>query len=192
MDRSTRLFWLLIAGLLLAAAGFAWGVARQPDAGVQADVTLDNGDVVTATAVLDGDTLVVMKGEDGRVTVRLLGIQAFDPRLAKDDTSTQGRTAAEALRRMVEAQPLRVLLHQPPRDRRGRTLASLYIGSEDVALQLIRDGHAQVYTVYPFAQMTLYLQAQQQARAARLGLWANPVAAAQADARARQWATATP
>jgi micrococcal nuclease len=192
MDRATRLFWLLITLLFGAAATFSVLASRQSLTVVKAEASLDSGDVVDATAVLDGDSLVVTKGDAGRVTVRLLGVQAFDAKAAKDDLSAHGRASLEALRRLTEGRPLRVLLNQPPKDRHGRTLASLYVGSEDVAMELVRQGHAMVYTVHPFAQMSLYLQAQQQARSQRLGLWASPVAADQADALARQWAMARP
>ena len=68
----------------------------------------------------------------------------------------------------------------------------LFAGTEDVGLWMVSKGHAVVYTVYPFANMSAYLQAQQKARQQRLGLWASASAGNQADALAREWARTAP
>ena len=99
-----------------------------------------------------------------------------------------GRAAEDALRRLVGDRPLRVLLNTPPRDRHGRTIATLYAGEQDIGMALISEGHALVYSVYPFASMPVYLQAQVQARSKSLGLWGNPDVSTKAEALINEWA----
>ena len=192
MERATLIFWTLV-GLLLGASAFygseAW---RFQSANQQRDVALASGDVVRLKTVIDGDTLVVAKEGSGLATVRLLGIKAFEAKQAKDDAAVYGRAAEEALRRLATDQPLRVLLNMPPKDRHGRTLATLYVGGDDVGLALVARGHALAYTVYPFAQLPAYLQAQNAARAQRLGLWADPGVVERAEGLIREWARAAP
>jgi micrococcal nuclease len=65
------------------------------------------------------------------------------------------------------------------RDRYGREVAELYIGDQSVNLQLVREGMAVVYDQYLDGcrdTQELYLQAEQQARSQRRGVWsqANP------------------
>lgn len=192
MDRSTFGFWLLVSVLLGASLFYGTEVASLRAVHKPSDTALASGDVVSATQVLDGDTLVVAKEGAGQATVRLLGIKAFEAKLAKDETAPYGRAAEEALKRATAGQPLRVLLNNPPRDRHRRALATLYAGGEDIALGLVARGHALVYTVYPFAQMQAYLQAQAEARQQRQGLWADPPVVERADGLIREWARAAP
>lgn len=192
MERSTVAFWSLVVLLLGASAFYAGQVWQLQASQLQRDVVLASGDVVTLKTVLDGDTLVVTRADGGQATVRLLGIKAFESKLAKDDSALHGRAAEDALRRLTTEQPLRVLLNNPPRDRHGRTLATLYVGGEDIGLVLVTRGLALAYTVYPFAQMQAYLQAQNAARAQRVGLWADPAVTDRAEGLIREWARAAP
>ena len=161
------------------------------DAEVEA-VARWKSEIIGVASVIDGDTLVVSKEGAGLATVRLLGIKAFEAKMAKDDSAVHGRAAEEALRRLATDQPLRVLLNTPPKDKHGRTLATLYVGGEDIGMTLVARGHALAYTVYPFAQMSAYLQAQAAAKAQRLGLWADPAVVERAEGLIREWARAAP
>ncbi len=192
MERATLLFWTLVAALLGAAGFYGSQVWQFQAAQQQRDGALASGDVVTLKTVLDGDTVVVAKDGVGQTTVRLLGIKAFETKAAKDDAAVHGRAAEDALRRLATDQPLRVLLNTPPKDRHGRTLATLYVGGEDIGMTLVARGHALAYTVYPFAQMSAYLQAQAAAKAQRLGLWADPAVVERAEGLIREWARAAP
>lgn len=192
LERATHFFWGLVATLLGASVFYGSEVWRFQAANAQRDVVLVSGDVVMLKAVIDGDTLVVAKEGAGLATVRLLGIKAFEAKQSKDDVAVHGRAAEEALRRLAGEQPLRVLMNNPPKDKYGRTLASLYVGGDDLGLALVARGHVLAYTVYPFAQMQSYLQAQNAARAQRLGLWADPAVVERAEGLIREWAKAAP
>lgn len=192
MDLATRIFWFTVTALLAAAFFFGVQSLQHEGSRVLREAALESGDVVAVSTVLDGDTVVVNRDDAGRATVRLLGIKAFEAKQAKDAQALHGRAAAEALRSRIQGEVLRVLTHTPPRDRQGRTLAALYAGTDDIGLWMVSQGHAMVYTVYPFTQMSTYLAAQQDAKKQRKGLWANPALREQAEALAVQWERTAP
>ncbi len=192
MDRGTWIFWTLIAALGGASVFFTVGAERQRRAALHAQAALQTGDVVSVSTVVDGDTVVVSKTSGELVAVKLLGVKAFTSSRDKDPAAPYGRAAIDALRKMVEHKPARVLLHDPPKDKHGRTLAALYVEGHDVGLELLRRGHAMVYTVYPFAGMAMYLEQQEHAKAEQLGLWANPDMVARAEALSAEWRKVSP
>jgi endonuclease YncB( thermonuclease family) len=126
------------------------------------------------------------------IAVRLLGVKAFDTKLDKDLTAAYGQAAIDELRRRLEGKPLRVLLHTTPKDKYGRSIATLFVEERDVGLELVKAGLALAYTVYPFPTMQIYLQEQELARADRRGLWANPDAVQRASALAAEWRRQAP
>ena len=192
MERATVIFWSLVTLLLGASAFYGVNAWRFTAANQQKDAVLANGDVVRLVNVLDGDTLVVNKEGQGNTTVRLLGIKTFESKHGKDEAALHGRAAEEAVKRAVGENPLRVLLNSPPKDRYGRTLANLYSGGEDIGLALVAQGNALVYTVYPFANMPVYLQSQAAARKQKLGIWGDPTVVERAEGLIREWARQAP
>lgn len=192
MDRITIAFWSLVAALLALSAFYGVNAYQFKAANQEKDVVLASGDVVRLVNVLDGDTLVVAKEGQGNATVRLLGIKTFESKHGKDDAAFHGKAAEEAVKRLAGEKPLRVLLNNPPKDRHGRTLATLYHGGEDVGLALVTEGQALVYTVYPFAGMQSYLSAQADARRQKRGLWADPTVVERAEGLIREWARQAP
>ena len=187
MDRGTQFFWALVVALLSASAYFGVNAEAQRRSVQRSQATVSTGDIVRLARAIDGDTLLVTNQGGENISVRLLGIKAFAATRDRDPTAQFGRAAVTALSEMLEDKPLRVLLNDPPRDKHGRTLASLFVDDRDVALTLVGRGMVLVYTVYPFASMSLYLQAQEAARAERKGLWGTPAVAARADLLSQQW-----
>jgi micrococcal nuclease len=187
MDRTTLAFWSIIVVLCSASAFYGASVVQQRRGLHKAQGKLENGDLVRLVTVVDGDTVVVEKAGLENVTVRILGIKAFESKIEHDVVAAFGRAAEAALKRVGEAGALRVLLNNPPKDDRGRTLATLFSGDQDIALQLVSEGLVIVYTVYPFPAMTLYLNAQEQARAANRGLWADKDTRSRAEGLMREW-----
>lgn len=192
MDRGTWLFWSIIAVLVGSSVFFALGVERQRREGRSAEVSLESGEVVSLEQVVDGDTLLVRTAAGAQVSVRLLGVKAFDTKIEKDVTKTYGQAAIDALRRWLEGKPARVLLHATPKDKYGRSIATLFVDERDVGLELLKEGLALAYTVYPFAAMPMYLKEQEVARADRRGLWSNPEAVQRADALSAEWRRQAP
>lgn len=186
MDRGPAIFWTLIAVLLGASVYLGVGAERLRTELQQAKGAVSTGDVVTLGSVIDGDTLQMHTERGEAVTIRVVGVKAFDAG-AKDDTGAFGQRAMDELQRLLEGKRVRVEVNDPPRDSHGRTLATLYLDDEDVGLSLVRSGTSLVYTSHPFPAMPQYLQEQGVARGERRGLWANREATARADGLARQW-----
>jgi endonuclease YncB( thermonuclease family) len=192
VDRGAWIFWTLIAALVGASIFFARGAEEQRREARAAVAKLESGEIVSLAEVVDGDTLLVQTAADDKVSVRLLGVKAFDTKLDKDVTGAYGQAAVDALRRTLEGKPIRVLLHSTPKDKYGRVIATLYVDERDVGLELVKEGLALAYTVYPFPTMQIYLKDQELARADRRGLWGNPDAVVRADALALEWRKQAP
>jgi len=114
--------------------------------------------------VADGDTFTCRD----RRRVRLLGIDT--PELAQGEP---GRQAYAALRRLLPpGTTVRLERDVAPRDRFGRELAYVWSGTRLVNEVLVREGWAMLYTLPPNVKYAGRLErAQNEARAARAGLW---------------------
>jgi endonuclease YncB( thermonuclease family) len=187
MDTKNTLFWLLVAALLGSAGFFGFNAEAQRRQVQRSHNALMDAEVVTLSKVIDGDTVVVQKQDGSTVAIRLLGIKGFDPQREKDPTSRFGLAAMDALERLMDEKPLRVELHETPKDKYGRTIAELHADQQNIGLALVERGLTLVYTLYPFSSMPTYLRAQEVARAEREGLWADPRVAERADLLAREW-----
>jgi endonuclease YncB( thermonuclease family) len=127
----------------------------------------------TVASVIDGRTLVL---DDGR-EVRLAAIEVAPP------TESAGAAAKSALEALTARQPveLRVSGAEPTveTDRYGRLFGHLYVTNDKNArwaeAELIAQGHARVAArVGERACATALLARERAARAANLGLWADP------------------
>jgi endonuclease YncB( thermonuclease family) len=142
-------------GLAIAAAHASWADAskRAPGAAYQA----------RAVYIRDGDSLIVDDGERQR-----------DLRIAEIDTPERGqpwgKRAAQALRGLVDGEPLRVEFVEL--DRYGREVSKLWADGVCVACELLRGGHAWAYRKY--SNNPEFLALERSAREARLGLWGQP------------------
>lgn len=119
-------------------------------------------------AVHDGDT-VTLQWSGGREKIRLLGIDA--PELKQVPWGPRSRDHAASL---MLNQPLRVETDVQPRDRYGRLLGYVYVGSRFINRELIGNGHAVLLTYPPNVRhVAEFTAAQTDARARGLGIW-NP------------------
>lgn len=187
MDRGTRFFWVLVAGLGAASGYFSVGVSAQRAEAKQATAPLETGAMVQLVRVIDGDTVMVKDDSGLEATVRVLGIKCFEQIPERDPVARFGKASVDEVSRIASEAPLRVLLNTPPQDRHGRYIATLYAGDTDLGLALVQRGLAMVYTVYPFSSMGYYIQEQTKARTDRRGLWSDPVVTQRADALAQEW-----
>ena len=116
------------------------------------------------THVSDGDTLWV-RPEGGRpVKVRLQGIDAPE-RCQPWGTQAQAALASRVLHRQVQ---VRTRAH----DDYHRAIGTLELNGEDIAAWMVREGHAWSYRYR--RSLGPYAEQEQQARAARRGLFARP------------------
>lgn len=187
MNGANRLFWAMIAVLLGSSVYYGTHAEARRREVQRSEATLQDGAEVTLVSVVDGDTLVVRDEEGASVPVRLLGVKSFDPTRDKQAESRFGRNAMDAIGELMRDRAVLVRLHDPPKDKYGRTLARLLVDGHDVGLRLVEQGLVLVYTAFPFPQLDEYLEHQARARAQKLGLWANPEIARQADLFDREW-----
>ena len=122
--------------------------------------------------IVDGDTIWVELGSK-EFKVRYIGMNA--PELAHKGVAEQpyARAATEANRRLVEGQVVTLVKDVSETDQYGRLLRYVYVGDTFVNAELVRLGMARAKAYPPDTglQEELYA-AQDEARAARRGLWA--------------------
>jgi endonuclease YncB( thermonuclease family) len=187
MNHSAGIFWGFIALLACASMFFGIGAFTQQKAISSRDGKIENGAIVHLVRVIDGDTVLVAEEGQKPAHVRLLGIKSFDAKIEKDAVSPYGKAAFEALERNLGNKPLRIMLQNGAKDRFGRYVATIYADDHDVALDMIEQGLVMAYTVYPFPALTVYLQAQDNAKKMKRGLWANSEASERATALINEW-----
>jgi endonuclease YncB( thermonuclease family) len=157
LRRSTSIIvWLVIFAVLAAVAHLLQRPARAP------------GEPVTGSArVIDGDSI-----EIAGVRIRLHGVDAperdQDCRDANGKTYSCGRAAMRALAaavsgRSVTCTPIQV-------DQYNRDIATCTVDGVDLGETMVRGGHALDYARHSRGR---YAAVEQEARAARRGLWAG-------------------
>lgn len=122
----------------------------------------------TVTRVVDGDTLDVLFRNGEKERVRLVGIDT--PELA----ACYGAAAKRRATRLAAARAVVVRGDptQSARDRYGRLLGYVRVGSTDLGRRLVLGGFAKVYVHdRPFQRLSGYRDAQRAARRLQRGLW---------------------
>ena len=130
---------------------------------------------IRVVRVLDGDTVDL---EDGR-RVRLIGIDTpetkFSPQAqveGMDDPFAQ--EAKQFLEERCEGKSVRLEFGPEPEDDYGRTLAYLHLeDGTDLNAELLRYGLARAYRRFDHPRFSEYIRLEEEARAKRLGLWAE-------------------
>ena len=119
--------------------------------------------IVGAATVIDGDTLDV-----AGVRIRLWGIDAPESRQVCSVAGTEypcGGRATAHLRALIADRP--VACEPRSTDRYGRTVALCRVDGRDLGAAMVRDGWAVAFVRYAMD----YVPQEQEARAARRGLW---------------------
>lgn len=137
----------------------------------------DVSETVGLVRVVDGDTLVVYV--DGKKeTVRLIGVntpETVDPR---KKVECFGKEASEFVKKFVSGKEMSVRIEkdasQGERDYYDRLLGYAYVGDVLLNKEIIRQGYGHEYTYSkPYQFQTDFKAAQQEAREAKVGLWAD-------------------
>ncbi|HXV37453.1 MAG TPA: thermonuclease family protein [Myxococcota bacterium] len=147
----------IAAALLAPAIGRA---APEPAAPLDTVERTLEGRVV---GVLDGDTLTLLVDRE-EVRVRLAQIDA------PERDQPYGQKAKAALAALAFGKPARVEVVDV--DSYGRSVGEVFVAGVDVNRELVRGGHAWAYTRYTHS--TAIIELEDQARAAKAGLWALP------------------
>ena len=122
--------------------------------------------------IVSGDTIhVFVNGDVERV--RYIGVTAPDAGDGRPDSGDpQGREALQFNRGLTNAKNVRLELDVQERDPEGRLLAYVWLGDVMVNAELIGHGLGQVVTGGPNVRhQEKLLRRQEQARAAKLGIW---------------------
>jgi endonuclease YncB( thermonuclease family) len=117
---------------------------------------------VTIREVIDGDTVRL---NDGRL-VRYVGVNAPEP------GQPFAREATMLNRQLVLGRPVRLEFDDVAEDRHGRLLAYVYRNGTMINERLLDEGVAHLFLLPPNVRhATRLLRAQEQAKAARRGMW---------------------
>jgi micrococcal nuclease len=132
----------------------------------------------TVTRVIDGDTLVARLADGSEITVGLIGIDAPETRQPGVPVECGGEQATEALRQLVEGQPVNLASDptQDAVDRFGRSLFYVDRSSDglDVGEEMLRRGWAEVFVFErDFQRLPQYRAAEAEARDLEAGVWAR-------------------
>jgi micrococcal nuclease len=161
---------LLLALLLIAAMGGGLAAGQAAEAYQQSQQrsspAVTRGESLTGrvTHVVDGDTFDVILTTREAMRVRLEGI----------DCPERGQPFSQAARNFTRESVLDqvVTLRVVDVDRFGRLVARAIVDGKDVSVELLKAGLAWHFTTYSSDKRLA--AAEQQARAARRGLWAHP------------------
>ena len=125
------------------------------------------------TKAIDGDTIEVILGGKAE-TVRFIGIDTPETHDPRKPVQCFGEAAAAHTKALLEGGDIR--LEADPqddnRDKYGRLLRYIYLPDGTlINAQLIRDGYAFAYTVFPYTKIDEFRALESEARQSGRGLW---------------------
>ena len=165
--RRSRIVLILVVALAWLAA-IRGLLTRTPTD----ELRFDSSGPYRVERVVDGDTLLLSAGE----RVRLIGVDTPETKHPHLPPEPLGREASEFTRRFVEGQPVELRFDRERRDQYDRVLA--YVWADDLCLneELILAGYSRAETRFPYSSVMKgrFQRAEQQARQARRGIWADP------------------
>jgi endonuclease YncB( thermonuclease family) len=124
---------------------------------------------------IDGDTIVV-KISGREETVRFIGADTPETHDPRKPVQCFGETAAAHTKSLVTGKSVRLAADpsDSDRDKYGRLLRYVYLPDGTLLnSELIRDGYAFAYTIFPFSKLEQFRGLETQARNANVGLWAG-------------------
>lgn len=127
---------------------------------------------VTVSRVVDGDTIEITPAVDGNEEVRLIGMDTPETKDPSEGVEPLGPEASAFATDELTGQSVGLEFDVEREDQYDRLLAYVYLGGEMFNEVLVEEGYAQAY---PYDPNTRYEErfaaAQQEARAAGLGIW---------------------
>ena len=154
---------------------FAVSCSRQPahkSTTTQPPTAPDGTQTLTGRVVriADGDTITVLNSSDTQYRIRLEGIDAPESHQAF------GTQSKKNLSEMVFGKDVTVVYQKT--DQYGRLVGKILLDGKDVNLEQVKAGLAWHYKFYEDEQTpedrALYAKTEDEARAARRGLWQDP------------------
>jgi endonuclease YncB( thermonuclease family) len=164
--------------VLLLFGGSAFFTARvllfkrglRTDASVS---TIKSGQRARVVTVVDGDDLVV-QADGETIRVRMLGLYTYDATLSDPLVASVAQQTLRHLEQTMIGKDVELVFDELKYDSKHRLLCYLHRGEQDLGLEMISKGLALAYTKYPFSRVGSYVLGEDQAREAKVGLWADP------------------
>jgi endonuclease YncB( thermonuclease family) len=169
--RLLRNVLLVLAGIGLLQHFTNGEITSQAEVAQHVDLT---GRVVR---VADGDTVTILDRRNTQHKVRLYGIDS------PERDQPYGKAAKNALVGLIDNRPVEVVVIT--KDSYGRTVGTLYRDGVNINEAMVAAGYAWWYQHFAPHERRLE-EAEQRARAQRVGLWAEPQPMAPWDWRRRQ------
>lgn len=181
---------LVVAGILAGCSGLA-GIEPGDPAGTVAQPTgtLSDGDswTVTVVEVVDGDTMEIQYRNGTRETIRLLGVDAPEPRATVTPAEWDGVPDTDAGRawlrgwaenasayatQQLEGETVQIATDDAAgrRGGYGRLLVYVVVDGEVFGEELLEGGYARLYET-TFARYDAFSAAESRAQAADRGIW---------------------
>ncbi len=169
--RRRRITVTSLATLIIATIGF-FQLAPAP---VKQTVLAVQPGLWHVTRVVDGDTINVTLG-DQKETVRLLGLDTPETHDPRKPVQCFGQAASDHTKALLEGKDVR--LEPDPinsdRDKYHRLLRYIYLPDGTlVNAELIRDGYAFAYVIFPLTKLDEFRALEADARNNNRGLWAG-------------------
>ncbi len=122
--------------------------------------------------IIDGDTIVLDSGEH----VLYIGIDTPEAKHPRKPVQHFGREASEANKKLVDGKPVRLEFDVQKKDRNGRLLAYVFVGSgaEEIFVNawLVKNGYARAAKYPPnLKYKDKFLKLENEARKQSRGLW---------------------
>jgi micrococcal nuclease len=126
---------------------------------------------VRVTRIVDGDTIEVALGGETE-NVRYIGVDTPETVAPGEPVGCYGHRASDFNQRLVGGETVRLVFGAERRDRYGRLLAYVYVGSRFVNAELVREGYARTLAIAPNTDRAgLFERLERRAGAAGRGLW---------------------
>ena len=120
---------------------------------------------VKLISVGDGDTVRVTEKSGAKVTIRLACIDA-----PETSQGSSGKWSTKTLKGMIEGKSISI--KPQVKDRYGRTVGEIYVGSTNINLKMVRQGAAFAYRQYlKQCDRDAYLNAESMAKSEKQGVW---------------------
>ena len=124
--------------------------------------------------VVDGDTLQILLPGKKTDTVRIIGIDAPETKDPRKPVQCFGPEASAAMHALADGKT--ITLETRPgddRDKYHRLLRYASINGRDIGAEMIEEGYARSYRLFPHPRTELYNRLETEAKAAHRGLWAG-------------------
>jgi len=127
-----------------------------------------NGETFKVNRVIDGDTLLLSKGE----RIRLIGVDTPETKHPQKPVERFGKEAYLFTKRMVEGKEVRLEYDWQRKDKYGRILGYVYLlDGTFLNAEIIKQGYGFAYTRFPFKYLEEFRQYEREARENKRGLW---------------------